>query len=162
MSRILPYPLLTLSLLVLWLLLQQSASPGHILLGLVAALLASRAMAALQPEKPRVVRFLPIFRLVGRVVVDILASNIAVSRLILNPNSDMTKSGFLTVPLVLKDRFGLAILSCIVTATPGSAWLEYNPEESEVLIHVLDIENDQEWIDTLKNRYEILLLEIFG
>ena len=161
MSRILPYPLLTLLLLGMWLLLQQSVSPGQILLGTVVALLASRAMAALQPEKPKVKRFGAMVRLAGRATLDIIASNIAVTRLLFGSTGEFSRSGFLTVPLELEDRLGLAILSIIVTATPGSAWLEYHPMHNAVLIHVLDLDDAEEWIDTLKNRYEKLLLEIF-
>ncbi len=65
------------------------------------------------------------------------------------------------MPLELKDPAALAVLSCIITATPGSAWLEYSPAESTVLIHVLDLIDEQQWVDTIKRRYEDLLLEIF-
>jgi len=37
MKRMLPFPLLTTGLLVLWLLLNQTLSPGHLLLGGAAA-----------------------------------------------------------------------------------------------------------------------------
>ena len=56
---------------------------------------------------------------------------------------------------------GLAVLACIVTATPGSAWLEHRAADNSVLIHLLDLKSDQEWITTFKDRYETLLLEIF-
>ena len=67
----------------------------------------------------------------------------------------------LVQPLELRDRSALAILACIITATPGSAWLEYDAARGTVLIHVLDLIDEQQWIDTIKHRYERLLLEIF-
>ncbi len=161
MSRILPYPLLTLALTLMWLVLQQSAGLGHILFGFVVAFFASHAMARLQPHKPKVRRPLKILRLFVEVTLDILRSNVAVTRILLAGKRRETTAGFITVPLELKDPMGLAVLACIITATPGSAWLEYNLEESSVLIHVLDLIDEQEWIDTVKSRYESLLLEIF-
>lgn len=161
MSRIFPYPLLTVALTLMWLLLQQSAGLGHILFGVVVAFLASHALARLGVHKPRIRRSDLILRLVGEVTVDVLRSNIAVARIVLAGKRGRTRAGFIKMPLELKDPAALAVLSCIVTATPGSAWLEYNPGESTVLIHVLDLIDEQDWIDTIKRRYETLLIEIF-
>ncbi|ODT82706.1 MAG: Na+/H+ antiporter subunit E [Pelagibacterium sp. SCN 64-44] len=161
MSRIFPYPLLTIALTLMWLLLQQSAAPGHVLLGFVVAFAASHAMAQLQPHKPRIRRPVLIMRLILEVTLDIMRSNLAVTRIILAGQQRETRAGFIKMPLELKDPAALAVLSCIITATPGSAWLEYSPAESTVLIHVLDLLDEQEWIDTIKRRYETLLLEIF-
>lgn len=161
MRRIFPYPLLAASLLVMWLLLQQSLNLGHILLGGVIAMIASHAMAALQPERPKIRRVDKIVKLVVLVALDIIRSNIAVVRIILQGHPRKQTEGFLVVPLKLTDTYGLVILAGIVTATPGSAWIEYDATRSSVLIHVLDLVDEKEWIETLKNRYETLLVEIF-
>ena len=161
MSRIVPYPVLAMFLLLMWVLLQQSVSVGHLLLGSVVALIASHAMAALQPERPRARRVLTIVKLGVLVTLDVIRSNIAVTRIILQGRPRKQTEGFLVVPLKLTNTYGLVILACIVTATPGSAWLEYNAARSTVLIHVLDLVDETEWRETLKSRYETLLLEIF-
>jgi multicomponent K+:H+ antiporter subunit E len=159
--RILPFPLLTLALIVLWLLLQQSWAFGHILLGTAIAIFAARAFASLDPEPARVRRIGSIIQLVALVTADIMRSNIAVTRIILQGRHHEQTSGFLMVPLTLRDHNALAILACIITATPGSAWLEYDAVHGVVIIHVLDLVDEEAWIDTVKNRYERLLLEIF-
>lgn len=161
MSRILPYPILALLLLVLWLLLQQSVSLGHLLLGSVIAVFASLAMAALKTEPPKVRRFGKIVKLIVLVTLDIIRSNLAVTLIILSPPQRKHTKGFLVVPLELTNTYGLAILACIVTATPGSAWLEYSAKRSAVLIHVMDLVDAKQWSNTLKDRYESLLMEIF-
>lgn len=161
MSRLFPYPLLTIALTIMWLLLQQSAGLGHVLLGFVVAFAASHAMARLQPHQPRIRRPDLILKLLAEVTVDILRSNIAVTRIVIAGERRKTTAAFIKMPLELKDPAGLAVLSCIITATPGSAWLEYSPAESTVLIHVLDLIDEAEWIDTIKRRYESLLVEIF-
>lgn len=158
---ILPYPLLSLSLVVMWLLLQQSVSLGHILLGTVIAIGAGKAMQALQPEAPRVRNIGAILTLIGFVVVDVLRSNIAVATITLSGRRHQPHPAFIVLPLELKDRLGLAVLSVILTATPGSAWLEYNPVHNTVLLHLLDLVDERSWVDTVKRRYERLLLEIF-
>ena len=161
MRKVLPYPVLSLSLLVLWLLLQQSLGLGHILLGGVIAILAGRAFAALAPQQPRARKVGSIARLVMLVVIDVLRSNLAVAAIVLRGRHHQQTTGFVLMPLTLRDRSGLAILACIITATPGSAWLEYDAARGTVLIHVLDLVDEKAWIDTIRNRYERLLLEIF-
>ena len=160
MSRWLPYPLLTAALLLMWLLLNRF-SIGHLILGSVVAIVASWAMVALQPSKPRLRRWVLIPKLVYLVLADILRSNIAVAGIILLGRHRRLTSGFVTIPLELRDRTGLAILACIITSTPGTAWVEYNAATGRLLIHVLDLIDEQEWIDVVKQRYEYMLMEIF-
>jgi len=160
MTRWLPYPLLTASLLAMWLLLN-GFSPGHLVLGAVIALGAARTTAALQPAKPRIRRWSSIARLIGIVLVDIVRSNIAVARIILHGRHHQTVSGFVTIPLGIRDRTALAVLACVLTSTPGTAWIEYRSRRGTLLLHVLDLVDEQDWIDLIKGRYEPLLQEIF-
>jgi multicomponent K+:H+ antiporter subunit E len=161
MSGILPYPLLSLALLVLWLLLNQSISAGHVILGSVIAVLASWMMAALRPEKPRIRRPGAALRLLGMVLVDILRSNLAVGRIILSTRQPGVNAGFMTIPLDMRSRNGLAVLAVILTSTPGTAWVEYNAAKGTLRLHVLDLVDETVWIRTIKGRYERLLIEIF-
>ncbi|TPK96996.1 MULTISPECIES: Na+/H+ antiporter subunit E [unclassified Mesorhizobium] len=160
MTRALPYPILTAALLLTWMLLTSFSPPQFILGGLVAVA-ASRAMAALQPSKPRLRRWQLIPRLAGIVALDILRSNIAVARIVIQRRGRKRKSGFVAIPLDLRDRTGLAVLACIVTSTPGTAWIEYAQDLNVLLIHVLDLVDEEEWITLIKSRYESLLMEIF-
>jgi multicomponent K+:H+ antiporter subunit E len=161
MSWLLPYPLLSIALLVLWLLLNQTVSVGHLALGSVLAVLASWAMAALRPEKPRIRRPGAILRLAGMVLVDILRSNLAVGRIIVSPREPGGNAGFMTIPLDLRSRYGLAVLSIIITSTPGTIWVNYDAAKGVLLIHVLDLVDEAAWIRLIKHRYERRLMEIF-
>lgn len=160
MSRLLPFPLLTASLLLMWILLN-GLSAGHLLLGSVIALGASRAMTALHPAKPRLRRWDLIPRLVASVAVDVLRSNIAVASIVLFGRRAERTTGFVLIPLELRDTTALAVLACILTSTPGTAWVEYRSSTGTLLLHVLDLIDEQEWIDLIKTRYERPLMEIF-
>ena len=160
MRRLLPHPLLAAFLLIFWLILQQSAGLGHILLGSLVAVLASLAASLIIPEPLVVKRPLKVLQLLVVAGVDIVRSNIAVMLILFNPRPKPT-SDFIEMRLELTNTFGLAVLACLITATPGSAWLEYDRERSTVLIHVFDLVDADEWVTTIKTRYESLLLEIF-
>ena len=161
MNWLLPYPLLSAALLVLWLVLNQSVSPGHLILGTILGIMASWALAALRPEKPRIRRLGAIFRLAGMVFVDILRSNVAVGRIILSAKEPGVNAGFLSIPLQLRSPHGLTVLACIITSTPGTIWLNYDATKGLLLLHVLDLVDETVWIKLIKGRYERQLLEIF-
>lgn len=160
MRRWLPHPLLAAALLVMWLLLNQSMSPGHIVLGSVVALVASKALAALRPEPVRLASAGPVLGLIGLVLVDIVRSNFAVARIVLFPRKRV--SGFVRVPLELSNIHGLTVLACIITATPGTLWVQFDSADGVLLIHVLDLVDEDAWIHQLKTRYEARLLRIFA
>ena len=159
MRRLLPYPLLWLALFALWLLINDSFALVDVLAGAIVATLACLTLVALQPPKPRIRSIGTIVQLAAIIVGDVIASNIAVFRLILSGRAP--RSVFVTIPLDLRDPNGLAVLACIVTATPGSAWIHHDSKGSTVMIHVLDTDDGDEWSATLKRNYEQRLLEIF-
>jgi multicomponent K+:H+ antiporter subunit E len=161
MRRVLSFPLGLAGLVVLWLLLNQSISLGHVLLGSLAALVGAWAFGALEPPGVRVRRLGAIGRLALLVLADIVRSNIAVGRIVLGLTGRERKSGFVDIPLDLRDPYGLAALAIIITATPGTLWVSLDEAKSTLLIHVLDLIDEDEWRRTIKGRYERLLLEIF-
>lgn len=160
MSRLLPYPLLAVSLVVVWILLN-GWSAGHVLLGAIIVLAAAAVMTSLQPSKPVLRRWGQIPRLVLIVLYDIALSNLAVAGIILRRGRGNRTPGFVDIPLQLRDPTGLAVLACIVTSTPGTAWIEYHSARRLLRIHVLDLVSHEETIAQIKQRYESLLLEIF-
>ncbi len=126
MTRWLPFPLLAASLLAMWLLLAGSASPGALLLGLLLALLGARALLALDPGRARLRRPRMALELFWVVLMEVVRSNNAVARIILGPGTRNRTSGFVRVPLDMRDPYGLAALACIITVTPGTVWVEYD------------------------------------
>lgn len=159
MSRLIPYPLLTLSLYGMWVLLT-GFSVGHALLGLVIAIGVSRTMLTLQPEKPRIRFGMPMLRLFWRVLVDVVRSNFAVAGIILT-GARPRQPSFVRIPLDLRDPYGLATLGIIICATPGTLWLQYDEEWGTLLIHVLDLQDEAALIAQIKQDYERPLMEIF-
>jgi len=96
------------------------------------------------------------------VLKDIVLSNIAVARIVLGLGQRSWTSGFVEIPLELRDPYGLAALACIITSTPGTLWADFDAGNGVLTIHVLDLVDRSEWIHTIKERYERPLLEIFA
>lgn len=159
MRRWLPYPILSLALVAAWLLLNQSVAAAHILLGVALGIAGGRILAALQPPHRRPRRAAVAIELFFLVLADIVRSNIAVARIVLNPGQQRT-AGFLSLPLELRHPAGLAAVACIITATPGTSWARYDAARNIVTIHVLDLLDEEQWIHIFKQRYERRLREI--
>ena len=162
MTRLIPHPLLSLGLVGVWLLLTRF-SLGHLLLGSVIALIAGWALGALEPPARQRRRIRPLIGLAGIVAADIVRSNIAVARLILSADRQGSRrSGFVEIPLRLRDQTALALLAMIITATPGTAWLEHDSETGVLLLHVFDLIETDDWVTLIRDRYEARLLEAFA
>lgn len=161
MRRLLPYPALSAFLLATWLLLNQSLAPGQILIGTILAIGLAKVFGALDPPKLRLRNPHKLVVLAFRVGLDIARSNFAVAKIIVFGQSPAVSSGFVSVPLRLTNRYGLVVLACIITSTPGTIWVSYDSNHSILLIHVLDLVDEATWVRTIGNRYERLLMEVF-
>jgi multicomponent K+:H+ antiporter subunit E len=160
MTRWLPHPWFALWLLVAWLLLQQSLAAPTIVLGIALALALSWALGQLDLPRVRVRSLGTLLVLLARVFGDIVRSNIAVARIIVSPRSRIS-SGFVAIPLEMTHPYALALLACIITATPGTIWVSHDSARQVLVIHVLDVIDESVWIAHIKRRYEQPLLRIF-
>lgn len=154
--------LLIVGLVGMWLLLNGTLAPAHVLLGLVLALVMVVGFLPMRPLHPHIRRPQAAVLLVFRVFIDIVRSNIGVGRVILGlARGRQVKSGFLKIPLDMRDPHGLAALAAIITSTPGTVWVDLTRDSRTLTLHVLDLQDEEGWIHTIKNRYERLLMEIF-
>ncbi len=160
MSRLVPHPLLSLLLLLMWLVLT-GFSLGHVVLGGGISLVAGWAMSALQPQDTRLRNWRLIPRLFWILFVDIIRSNIAVTRLIVTEGRNNRKAAFLEIPLKLTNQSALALLAIILTATPGTAWVEYVSETGCLTLHIFDAAEADHYVRMIRRTYEPLLQEIF-
>gem|GEM_PF-164060 len=121
LKRVFPYPLLAIALAAMWLVLNQSVAPFHVVVGLALGASLSRVMLRLDPEPPVIRRPRLILELTGVVLYDILVSNLRMIAIILRFGPG-PRSGFVNIPLQLRNRYGLAALATIITSTPGTFW----------------------------------------
>lgn len=160
-KRILPAPMLSLALLALWLLLNRSLSAGNFVLGGVLALAIPLLTAGLRPLPVRIRAPGAVLRLALTVMADTVQSNIAVARLLLAPGRRRHPSGFVQIPLELRDANALAVLAVIVSIAPGTAWAELSVDRSMLMLHVLEVDDADAIAAQIKRRYERPLMEIF-
>lgn len=161
MKRWLPSPLLSLALWAMWLLLNESLAPIHVLFGLFVGWLVPVLVAPLKPPGPPVKRPLVLARLILVVGRDVVMSALDVGRGVVRSRRKPPRGTFVPIPLELRDPHALAALAIITTVIPGTVWSELASDHSVVLLHVFDLEDEAEFVALYKSRYEAPLKEIF-
>lgn len=159
--RLLPSPILSLALFVLWLLLEQSLAPITLLCALAIAVAGPLLTASLRPAPVRMRRPGTMLKLALHILADAASSNLRVARLLLTRRASDIPSDFVPVPLDLRDPNGLAVLAVIVCAVPGTAFAELAADRSVLLLHVFDASDRERLVADIKQRYERPLMEIF-
>jgi multicomponent K+:H+ antiporter subunit E len=160
MSRLLPHPVLTPILVLIWLLLVNSLTPGHILLGLLLGWAIPAFTLRFWPEPVRIRRPLALLRFMGVVLYDIVVANFSVAYLIVRGPGRLEPK-FVEIPLRLRSDLGISLLANTISLTPGtvSSWL--SPDRTRLVVHGLDVRDPRELVETIRERYETPLLEVF-
>ncbi len=159
--RLLPHPVFSLVLLVVWLLLNNSLAAGHILLGSFIALVLPWATAGFWAERLHLHKPGLALRFLILVLRDITVANIEVARLILNPGRKL-RPAFVHYPLDMDNEFAITVLAATISLTPGTVSVDVNADHSVLLVHSLDVDNEAALIAEIKSRYEAPIKEIFG
>ena len=155
-----PHPILSIILVLTWLMLNNTISAGHIVLGSIFATLIPWLTQRFWPEQVCLGKWSTILKFSLLVGYDIIVSNIFVAKLILGKNSDL-KPDFLEIPLEIRHPLGLSILASTISLTPGTVSVDLNDDRSILIVHALHVDDVKAEIETIKNRYEKPLMEIF-
>jgi multicomponent K+:H+ antiporter subunit E len=145
----------------MWLLLNDSLAPAHLLLGAFIGWIVPLLVRPLKPAGPRLHRAPVLARLILHVGADVIVAAFQVAAGVLRSRRRPPRGGFVAVPLDLRDAHGLAALAVITAVTPGTVWCELAGDCAAVLIHVFDLADEAAFVQEFKQRYELPLKEIF-
>lgn len=159
MRALMPYPLQTLLLWLVWLLLQDSLAPAQWLLGGVLALGLPLLCKPWLPAPTRI-RSFKLLIYVLMVLGDIVRANVQMA-LWLVRSPEHLRPAFVEVPIELEHELALSLLVAVVSLTPASLAADLDRERGVLLVHGLNVPNPQDLIDEVKQRYEAPLKEIF-
>ena len=159
MTRLLPHPLLSAILLVIWLLLVNELSIAHLILGALLGWGVPLYTARFWPDQVQVRRPLLLLRFAGVVLYDILVANVTVASLILG-RQERLQPAFLVLPLALRSELAISLLANTVSLTPGTVSTYLSADRRCLIIHSLHTTAPDELLATIRRRYETPLKEI--
>lgn len=160
MRSLIPHPRLSVLLAVLWILLNNSVSPGHLSLAAAVGLAIPAACRSLLPPLPVVRHPLKLAAYALLVLWDIVVSALRVASLTLGP-ARRWKPRLVSVPLDVSDPLVVATLAATVTLTPGTVSVRADPAGRRLDVHALGVDDADAVIGQIKTRYERRLKEIF-
>ncbi len=160
--RLLPHPLLTAVLVVVWCLLNNSGTLGTVVFGLILGLLIPILTAAYWPDRPPVGRPIGMMTYCLIVIWDILKSNLTVARQILFISNENLRPAWIVIPLDLKKPEAITILAGSITLTPGTMSADLSDDGCALLVHAIHAPDPDAVRDDIKDRYERRLKEIFA
>lgn len=160
--RLLPHPLLTLTLIVVWLLLVNSFSVGNFVLAVSIGFLLPVMTASYWPDRPHLRRPLKSVEYTIIVLWDIVVANIIVASIILFKRNKDIHSKWISVPLDLTSPEAITVLAGTITMTPGTVSAMLSADGRSILVHCLHTDDPDGTRDQIKSRYEARLKEIFA
>lgn len=155
-----PSPLLSLSMLVVWLLLNNTISFGHFLLGGFLAWFIPYITQSFWVQSIQLRRPLLAVRFVLKVLMDIVIANWLVAKMILESPKKL-QPAFMVLPLDLEQDFTITLLANTISLTPGTVSADFNIEGHYLLVHALHVDDPEAAVAQIKQRYEAPLKEIF-
>jgi multicomponent K+:H+ antiporter subunit E len=161
MRKLVPAPMLSLALVLLWLALARTVSAGQLVLALVLGLAVPFITVGLRQMSVRVRRPAVIARYILTVGYDVIASNFEVARGVVMSGRRLPSARFVVIPLELREPIGLTALAMVTTIVPGTVWSELALDRSALLLHVWSVEDEPAFVARFKARYEAPLREIF-
>ena len=160
-GRILPRPILSAVVALVWVLLANEVSVGSVALGVVLGVVIAWCSAPFWPVRPVVRSKRAVLPYLGIVMKDILFSNIDVAKLVLFRRGDSMRSQFVTVPLDIRSPEAIAVLAGTITLTPGTLTADVSADGRSLLVHCLETDDPAGVVASIKERYESRLKEIF-
>ncbi len=160
--KLLPHPILSLTLLVIWLMLVNKVTVGNVLLGAIFGVIVPILTAPYWPGRPRIQNYFKVVEYVLVVLWDIVVANFHVAAIILFKRNKDIHAKWVTVPLEVTSPEAITILAGTITMTPGTVSAMLSADGTSVLVHCLDCEDPDAVRDEIKNRYERRLKEIFS
>jgi len=159
-NKIIPHPLLSFVLLLVWLLLNNTVAAGHIVLGAILSILIPWFTSSFWPERVCVKNPITFFKFCAIVLYDIIVANISVAKLILGSNDKLRPTLF-KLPLEIEHPLGISILASTISLTPGTVSCDLSEDKTYLTIHGLSVGDVDEEVATIKTRYEKPLMEVF-
>ena len=159
---LLPHPILTLLLVVVWVILQNEVSAGMAVFGVFLGIVIPRVTSVWWPETPTGFHLSKTVSYGCIVIWDIIVANIQVAWIVLTVPNSKLKPAWIIVPLELRQPEAITMLAGTITLTPGTVSADLSSEGNSLLVHVLHTDDPDAVRDDIMTRYQSRLKEIFS
>ncbi|CAD7360327.1 MULTISPECIES: Na+/H+ antiporter subunit E [Staphylococcus] len=150
---------INLILAIFWLFLSDSYTMNSFVLGYLFALLLVYLMRKILPGRFYIITLYKIIKLIFVFLIELIKANIDVLRIILQPRIK-NESAFFVYETDLQHKWQVALLSNLITLTPGTVVIGVNDDMKRLYIHCLNFSTKEEEVASIKGSLEKAVREV--
>jgi len=150
---------LNLIIAFVWMFLNNSWSGVGFLAGYLLGLLLIGSMRRFFPQRFYIVRVWAIIKLLFLLLRELIRASYGVIREIVKPKLSI-QPGIFTYQTQLTSDWEITLLCLLISLTPGSLPLEISGNQHTLFIHALDIQDEQQLRDNIRNTFEKAIMEV--
>lgn len=151
--------LLNIFLAFLWMFLSSNYSLSRFIIGYLLGLAVIIALRKFFKSRLYIERVWAVVKLIVLFIKELILANISVLKLVLRPKLNMTPA-FFKYETSLTEEWEITLLSSLITLTPGTVVVHVSDDSKSLFIHVIDSDDINETIDSIKNSFEKAILEV--
>lgn len=132
---------------------------GTFVTGFIIGLVAVYILRGFLPGRFYLKRLYWMIRLFFIFIIELIKSNVDVARIVLAPKIDI-HPGFYAYPNDLEEEWEVALLSTLITLTPGTVVVAISEDYSVIYIHGLNMDDANVEIANIKTSFENVIKEV--
>lgn len=151
--------LINIALTLLWCLITTSFSLGNMVLGYLFGLLAIYLMRDFLPGRFYLRPFIKSLQLFWLFIVELFKANIHVLKIVTSKNLKV-RPAFFAYPTELTKDWEIALLSQLITLTPGTVVVAVSDDKKTLFIHAIDFTTLEEEVEGIRTSFEAAIKEV--
>lgn len=151
--------LINIVLAFLWVFMNGDFTVGTFVTGYIIGLVAVYILRNFLPGRFYLKRLYWMVRLFLVFIIELVKANVDVVRIVMAPKIDI-HPGFYAYPCDLEEEWEVALLSTLITLTPGTVVVAISEDYSIIYIHGLDMDDADAEIANIKTSFENVIKEV--
>ncbi|WP_213810007.1 Na+/H+ antiporter subunit E [Jeotgalicoccus sp. WY2] len=151
--------LINIVLAFLWVFMNGDFTVGTFVTGYIIGLVAVYILRNFLPGRFYLKRLYWMVRLFLVFIIELVKANVDVVRIVMAPKIDI-HPGFYAYPNDLEEEWEVALLSTLITLTPGTVVVAISEDYSIIYIHGLDMDDADAEIANIKTSFENVIKEV--
>jgi multicomponent Na+:H+ antiporter subunit E len=133
----------------------------NILFGMTVSLLCMRLLTDSAHPSPQRFHIHALLVLVSFTIYELVKSSLQVAWEIVTPQQ-LSHPQIITVPIDCVNKVEVMLLTSLISITPGTLFIDFNQDESAMMIHSMFAHNPKHVHDFIKRQLEPKVLRVFG
>ena len=151
--------LLNLFVSLIWVLLSRSYTIKDAVIGYLVGMAVLFLLRGILSQDFYMRRVWAAIKLFFLFLVELTKANIDVVKLVWSPKLD-NHTGIVAYNTDLETPAEITLLSIMVSLTPGTIPLDFSEDNKVIYIHVLDLDDKQDFKDDIRNTFEKAIKEV--